>query len=161
MLFAPFVLIVGMAPDPAAVQTTGAKPAAPSAISACSLLTKELAMKFSPAGNKAVFDMPPDDSSVGTAGSNCEYGAITLQIDSFTPARLDGIRKSDEKAWLPVSGVGDWAYFRNNRNIFAELIGVVGSRTFFIQMGVPFKGTAEGVRPNMVGLANAIIPKLR
>jgi len=36
-----------------------------------------------------------------------------------------------------------------------------GPHTFFIQMGVPFQGTAEGARPSLVELANAIIPKLR
>lgn len=130
---------------------------------ACDLLTRELAMKVSVAANKAVFDLPPERDTSGTAGSSCDYGGITLQIDPVGPATVDSRskQKGREGVWVSVPGVGNRAYFRDNRSIFAELMGVVGSRTFFIQMGVPFQGTAEGVRPNLVALANAIIPRLR
>ena len=145
------------------VLQAGSNPSAQSAPHACDLLTRELAMKVSVAANKVVFDIPPEKDARGAAGSSCNYGGITLQIDALSPATLDSYskQKGREGEWSSVTGVGDRAYFRNNRNTFSELMGVVGPHTFFIQMGVPFQGTAEGVRPNLVALANAIIPKLR
>jgi hypothetical protein len=129
------------------------------ALKACSLLTKELAMKVSGAANKAVFNLPPDEEPVGKSGSACEYADIRLQIDPFAWSVLEASAKKD-KTWAPVSGVGDGAYFQPGRN-FAGLMGHVGAHTFTIQMGVPFQSTAETVKPNVLALAQAIIPKLK
>ena len=138
------------------------------AVKACSLLTKDLAMKVSGAANKSVFDLPPDEETLGTSGSACEYGDIRLQIDAFGPEVIDRTAKAQERGagskraanWVPVSGVGDRAYFNGDRN-YAELMGYVGRRTFTIQMGVPFQSTAENIKPNVIALANAIVPKLK
>lgn len=130
------------------------------AIKACSLLSKELAMKVSGAANKAVFDLPPQEEPAGKSGSACNYADITLQIDAFTPASIDGMAKQPGKGWEPVAGVGDRAYFHGDRN-FAQLIGYVGGRTFTVELGVPFQSTAEKMKPNVITLANAIIPKLK
>jgi hypothetical protein len=130
------------------------------ATGACALLTRELAMKVSGAVNKIVFDIPPEEEPVGKTGSACHYAGITLQIDAFTPEAIDAIAKKD-KEWAPVSGVADSAYYRNNRDTFAEIIGRVGKRTFTIQLSVPFQSTVEKVRPNAITLAHAIVGKLR
>ena len=130
------------------------------AIKACSLLSKDLAMKVSGAANKAVFDLPPQEEPAGKTGSACNYADITLQIDAFTPASIDGMAKQPGKGWEPVAGVGDRAYFHGDRN-FAQLIGYVGARTFTVELGVPFQSTAEKMKPNVIALANAIIPKLK
>jgi hypothetical protein len=137
---------------------TGGKPA----IRACSLLTKELALQVTPAANKKVLDMiPPAEESMGAIGSACEYGDIRLQIDPFPPARVEELRKQQGKDWTPVPNVGDKAYFRDNRGRFAELIVAVGAHTFTVQMGVPLGGTADAIKPNVITVANAIVPKLR
>jgi hypothetical protein len=128
--------------------------------SCCELLSRELVIKVSGAVNKLVFDLPPEEEPAGN-GTACHYADITLQIDTFTPDRLEQMRKTAEKEWAPVSGVGDAASFRNNRNRFAELIGRVGAHSFTIQLGVPFQGSAESMKPNVIALANAITPKLR
>ncbi len=141
--------------DAGAVAQTATQP-----LGACSLLPKDLVMKVSGAVNKLVLDMPPQEEPVGTSGSACDYADIRLQIDAFSPAFIDQTAKQ-KKDWVPVPGVGDRAYFHNNRNLFAELIGYTGARTFTIQMGVPFQGTAEQMKPNTIALANAIIPKLK
>jgi hypothetical protein len=115
-----------------------------------------------------VFDLPPDEETLGTSGSACEYGDIRLQIDAFGPEVIDRTAKAQERGagskraanWVPVSGVGDRAYFNGDRN-YAELMGYVGRRTFTIQMGVPFQSTAENIKPNVIALANAIVPKLK
>lgn len=155
-----FLLLIGSSALTAADQARGSGgPATPGA-GACSLLTRELVMKVSGSVNKLVFDLPPEEEPVGKSGSACHYADITLQIDAFTPDRIDEVAKND-KEWVPVSGVGDRAYFRNNKNNYAEVIGRVGARTFTIQLGVPFQSTAEKIRPNAITLANAIVAKLR
>jgi len=119
-------------------------------------------MKVSVGVNKLIFDMKPEEEKVGN-GTACEYADIGLQIDVLTPERIAAIPADPKtmKEWIAVAGVGDRAYFRNNKNRFAELIGSVGVHTFTIQMGVPTQGTAEGIKPNVIELANAIVPRLR
>jgi hypothetical protein len=82
-----------------------------------------------------------------------------LQTDPF--GRAEELRKSPGKEWQGVSGVGDTAYFRNNRNDYAELMVWTGAHHFTIQFGVPVGSTPEAIKPKTIELANAIIPKLR
>jgi hypothetical protein len=44
---------------------------------------------------------------------------------------------------------------------FAESYVDTGSHVFTIQMGVPMGGTAASIRPNVLVLADALVPKLR
>jgi hypothetical protein len=127
------------------------------AINACAFLPKDLALKVT-GTNKALFDLPPRETPVGK-GSECNYGDIQLRIDPFSWASLKG-RMNNGPKWTVVSGVGDEAYFRDNGR-FAEFMGHVGSRTFTIQMGVPVTSTAEKIKPNVITLASAIVPKLK
>jgi len=126
---------------------------------ACSLLTRELAERFSSAANKVVFDFPPEAETL-PVGTACEYGDIRLQIDPSSVQQLKQL-PSREEGWSAVEGVGDGAYFRSNRDTYAELAGWVGTRTFTLQLGVPFQGSVEGIKPKVLGLANAIAAKLR
>jgi hypothetical protein len=133
-----------------------------SAVGACSLLTKDLVMKITPYEKQAldrVAQIPPSEEPVGPSGSACEYGGIYLQIDPFaSPTRLeeDGFVK-----WLPLPGIGDVAYFRDNVGEWAELYVRAGAHVFTIQMDVPTGRTAESIKPNVIALAQAILPKLR
>ena len=154
-----FALSVGLLSSSAAARQTGGTTAKP-ATKACSLLTKELAMKVSPSPNKAMFTIPPEESSLGKSGSACEYADITLQIDPFSPALIASESKKD-KSWVQVPGVGDSAWFHDQKNGNAEFMASVGTRTFTIQMGIPAKSTAETIKPNVIALANAIVPKLK
>jgi hypothetical protein len=136
------------------------KPAGnPARINACTILTRDVAAKATTAASKTVLKSTPEERPVGLNGSYCDYGGIGLQIDPFAGA--DRIRQSPEKNWVPVSGVGDTAYFYNVRDFFAELIVWSGSHHFAIQMEVPAGGTAEQLKPNTIQLANLIIPKLK
>ena len=154
-----FVVIACVMAEAMAFQARGAT-GAKAGSGACSFLPKELVMKVSGSVNKFVFDLPPQEEAVGK-GSMCSHADITLQIDVFAPAGIDGIYKSANKEWSPVPGVGDAAYFRNNKNTYAEVMGRVGSRTYTIQLGVPFQSSVEKVKPNAITLANAIVEKLR
>jgi hypothetical protein len=130
-------------------------------LSACSFLTRPLMEKVTPGRvSKLVLDMKPEEEPIGIAGSSCQYATTGLQIDPF--ARSDEIRRnSPGKDWQRLSGVGDAAYFRNNANRWAELIVWTGTHHFTIQMDVPDGSTAEAIKPNVVILANAIIPQLK
>ena len=151
------VLVIGwFASSGVMAQTRGATGKPP--IGACSLLPKELVEKYYP--NKAAFPyLKPSEEAIGAKGSGCSYGTIHLQIDPF--ARPDELRKSPAKDWQPVSGVGDTAFFHNNKDRFAELMVWTGSHHFTIQMSVNMGRTAENTKPDTIAVANAIIPKLR
>jgi hypothetical protein len=130
-------------------------------ISACSLLPTDLVVKVGGINPQMVQYLKPTEEAMGTTGSACNYGNVRLQVDPFTPARLAEILKTPTaKSWVPVSGVGNTAYFNNNRDRYAELIVSTGTHVFTIQFGVATGSTAEATKPNTITLANAIIPKL-
>jgi len=128
-------------------------------INACTVLTRDLVDKVTTSASKPVPSKPPTETPAGLNGSYCDYGSIGLQIDPFSGA--DQMRKSPPKSWMPVSGVGDAAYINNVSDVFAELMAWSGSHHFAIQMEVPAGGTAEALKPNLIQLANLIIPKLK
>lgn len=137
-------------------QKPGANPAR---INACSFLTREVVMKVNPPANKYALAIPAAEEPVGPHGSYCEYGGIGLQIDPFV--RSEDLRKAPGKEWQAVSGLGDTAWFRDNKGNFAELMVWTGAHHFTIQMSIPMGGTAEKMKPNTLELANTIIPKLK
>jgi hypothetical protein len=131
------------------------------AIKACSLLSRELVIKVTPGNNQRVDNIKPNEGPIGTTGSACEWGDLLVQIDPFTPARLDEMRKSTGKNWEPVPGVGDATYFHNIQGILAELLGRIGTHTFGIQLTVPAGSTVSATKANTIIVANAIVPKLK
>ena len=152
------IIVVSLAVP--AAQTGAKAPAAKTENRACGLLTREIVTKYSASPNPRLLDViPPQGDQIGANGSGCEYGGIYLQIDPF--ANPDYYRKTPQKDWQAVSGVGDLAYFRNNKNNYAELMVFAGGHHFTIQMSVPMGGNADAIKSNTIGLANALIPKLR
>lgn len=135
------------------VQSTGGR----TRISACSVMPKELVEKHSE-NPKLVRAMPPEEMPIGTLGSSCDYGLLGIQVNPFAAA---GRPASPGKDWQPVSGLGDGAYFRANRGLFAELIVWTGPHHFTIQYSVPTGSTAEAVKPVTLEFARAIIARLR
>jgi hypothetical protein len=127
------------------------------AIPACSILTKDLVAPFTQ--NKKVLDLiPPEEESLGASGAACEYGLVRLQL--YPSARAQQ-KRTAPKEFQPVSGVGEAAYFRNNRNNYAELLVWTATHYFTLQVSVPMGSTAEAIKPNTIALANSVIAKLR
>jgi hypothetical protein len=161
-LVVSFLVIGCFARSASALPPEGASAAGKSAMSACSLLTKELVTKVSPEDKEAldlVMSIPPSEDPVGPSGSSCGYGGVNLQIDPFaSPARIE---KDLATQWTRVSGLGDIAYFRDNSGRWAELYVRAGARVLTIQMGVPTGRTAESIKPNSIALAKEILPKLK
>jgi hypothetical protein len=155
------LLLIGCVARPASAgPSQGAADGKP-ALRACALLTKDLAAKVTPNKNQVILTIPPSEESLGAAGSSCSYAGIELQIDPFTPANLDALYKDRGKAWTPVPGVGDAAYFFDNRGEYAELYARVGDRVFSIQMDVPPGSSVPAIKPNVITLAHAVAPRLR
>ena len=147
----------------AAASPAVAQPAKPAsgqpAIRACEVLTRDIVAKFD-TGNPKMRDLiPRAEEAIGSHGSMCDDGSILVQIDPFLNS--DSYRKSPPKDWQAVSGVGDTAYFRNNRDRYAELMVWTRGHHFTIQLSVPDGRTAEAVKPNTIGIATAIIAKLK
>jgi hypothetical protein len=135
----------------------GAAAGAP-AIRACSILTKDLVAPF--AENKKVLDLiPPEEESLGNSGAACEWGIVRLQV--FPTAKDKQKRTAPNKEYQPLSGVGEAAYFHNNKNNYAELMFWTATHYLTLQVSVPTGKTAEAIKPDTVRLANAIIAKLR
>ena len=129
------------------------------AIRACEVLTRDVVAKFD-TGNPKMRDLiPRDEEAIGSHGSSCNDGSIFVQIDPFLNS--DSYRKSPAKDWQAVSGVGDTAYFHNNRDRYAELMVWSGRHHFTIQLSVPDGRTAEAVKPNTIGIATALVAKLK
>jgi len=156
------LLVICFTPQMSALQSRGGTGAGSPANRACSLLTKERVLKTTPYKDTSfLFLIEPNGDILGTSGSACEYGAIGLQIDPFTPARLEELRQKSGKDWVAVSGVGDGAYFRANGTTYAELYVRVGTHTMTIQMSGPAGTTPEAMKPNVIALANILVPELR
>jgi hypothetical protein len=137
----------------AASQARSSQPA----IRACSILTRDLVAPF--AENKKVLDLiPPAEEQMPNSGVACENGPVRLQLlpssgRPKSPPKIEGLR--------PVSGAGEAAYFRSNRDRYAELMVYTAKYLVTLQVSVPTGKTAEAIRADVVALANAIIAKLR
>ncbi|HVG56376.1 MAG TPA: hypothetical protein VM846_18195 [Vicinamibacterales bacterium] len=133
----------------------------PARPSACALLTKELVTQVTPYDKQTlagVLGVRPIEDPIGQSGSACSYGGITMQIDPFPFATLE---KQRTPAWAAVPGVGDAAYFRDNRGEWGELYVRSDTHVLTIQMDVPTGKTAASIQSNTVALAKAILPKLK
>ena len=139
---------------------SGGKPATgKTAIRGCTLLSRDLVAKYDTQNPKLRDLIPANEEPIGTHGSSCDDGGIFVQFNPFVSS--DGYRKSPPKDWQSIPGVGDTAYFHNNRDRYAELMVWTGSHHFTIQLSVPDGGTSESVKPKTIGLANALIVKLK
>ena len=149
------LLIVGTPLTPAVAFQAGSV-ATGSAIKACSILTRDLVEPF--AANKKVLDLiPPEEEPMNNGGAACEWGLVRLQV---WPPRAGAKRASPGKEWQSVSGAGELAYFRSNRDQYAELTVWTASRYFTLQVSVPTGSTADAIKPKVLTLANQIIKKL-
>ncbi len=151
-----FVAISFISSQEAASQTRAGGPAAGQpAVRACAVLTRDLVAPFTE--NKTILDLiPPEEETLGTSGTACEYGAVRLQL---FPGR-GGKRTVSAKDLQPISGAGEGGFFRSNRDRYAELMVWTGKHSLDLQVSVPSGRTAEAIKLEVVALANAIIAKL-
>lgn len=140
------------------VALTGSVPAsqvaAPS-MKACDVLTKDLVEPFTE--NKRMLDaLKPDEETDGNT-SACEYGVVRLQLAPYR----EGANRAAPKDSETVPGLGDTAFFRSNRDRYAELMVWSRSYQLGLQVAVPTGSTAAAIKPKTLALATAILQKLR
>jgi hypothetical protein len=168
-LIASFALLGAIGPLGPALASNGEPAAGKAGIRACSLLTKDLLTQHSPFEQAPPAErdqhrmllgaIPPEEESIGPSGSACSFGGVYLQVDPFAaPAKTEA---DVAKMSTRVAGVGDVAYFRNNRGEYAELYVRSGVHVITLQMDTPQGRTPESIKPNAIALAQAILPKLR
>ena len=121
----------------------------------CSLLTKEEVKKHLP-WHAVVDRMEPEEEAIGASGSSCNYPSVLIQV--LSRGKASG-PPSQKAVYEPISGLGDEAYFHNNRNRYAELYVRVGNYTLTLQANAD--GNIEAIKPRVVSLARALIAKLR
>ena len=168
-IIASFALLGALGQHGPALAADGESAAGKAGIRACSLLTNDLLTQHSPFEQappeerdhhrKLLGLIPPEEESIGPSGSACGFGGVYLQVDPFAAsAKTEAdVAKMSER----VAGVGDVAYFRNNRGEYAELYVRSGGHVITLQMDTPQGRTPESIKPNAIALAQAILPKLR
>jgi hypothetical protein len=151
----------------AVVSTVGSVPAFdqkpagnPTRIHACTILTPDVVAKFTTA-TKIKVESAPTEAPIGVNGSQCDYSGIALHIDPFATVTADRMRKSPDREWAPISGVGETAYFHNVKDAFAEMFVWTGAHHFGILADVPAGTTAEQLKPAMIQVANLVAAKLK
>ncbi len=125
---------------------------------ACALLTRELILRVTPLSGRARdvgLAIPPEGGALGSAGSECTYGGVTLQLDPFPWSTVT------REQLTPVGGVGDAAFFRSNRDEYAELFVRSGAHVITIQMDVPTGKSAASIQSNAVALAKELLPQIK
>ena len=127
-------------------------------IRACSLLTKAEAKKLLQ-WPSMLDQLPIEEEPLGTTGSSCNYPNAHVQVMAFTPQFAEAMRKQGKLE--PVSGVGDEAFFRENRAGYAEVYVQVGQRVVTVQKDVGPQEKMESAKATAVALASALIAKLR
>ncbi len=153
------VALVSIAPLTARaenIRVSAAGQAAPA--SACALLTKDVLAAHTPAppaSFKLMISVPPQEDKV-PAGTMCSFGGVTLRV-GMNPVDFE----PNFGKLTPLAGVGDKAYFRANRNRFAELAVLSGKHVITLQMDVPDGKTPADIQPNVVALAKAILAKMK
>jgi hypothetical protein len=155
------VLVICAVASPAARQPARGGAGSAAVIRACSLLTRDVVTRTSPYEKQAldlVLRIPPMEDVLGAAGSACSYGGVTLQIDPFTPATIE---KQRDKTWMALPGIGETAFFRDNKGRWAELYVHDGAHVLTIQMDVPTGRSTESIKPNVLALAETVLPKLK
>ena len=138
----------------ASAQQKGA--GAPKPVEVCKLLPKEEVKKHLPW--QSMFDqMELEEVAIGTTGSSCGYPTVEVQVMLFTKGFVDAARKTGTLE--NIAGLGDEAYFRNNKNEYAEVFVRIGSRLLTLQADAD--NNVNAAKPKVISLAKVYVEKLR
>lgn len=155
MVAAGCVIVLSL---PLAAQQKGqASSGGPQRVQVCSLVAKAEVKKHLP-WMDALDQMPVEEEPVGANGSSCNYPTVHVQVLPYTPNFIESMKKSGPLE--PITGVGDEAWFHNNKNRFAELTVKVGPRLLTLQADAD-DGKMDAVKPKVISLARVYVAKLR
>ena len=125
-------------------------------VEVCKLVPKDEVKRHLP-WIDALDQLPIEEEAIGTSGSSCNYPTVFVQVLQFNQGSIDALRKDGPLE--TISAVGDEAYFRNNKNRFAELMVRVGSRMLTLQADGEDK--MDTVKPKVIELAKVYVATLR
>lgn len=126
----------------------------PAALKACSILSKEEVKKHVP-WNAVADSIPPDETPVGATGTACQYPSVLIRLLPRGKQTGPPIQGATMEA---ISGVGDEAFFRSNRNRYAELCVRARSHTLMLQASA--NGNIDLAKAQVISLARALVAKL-
>jgi hypothetical protein len=129
---------------------------------ACSALTRAEVRKLMPWSDQMEKIFPQEEEDQFANGSGCEYPSVRVQIMSTTPDQWRRwIDTSKNPTVERVVGVGEEAYIRDNKGMFAELYAKSGSRLVSLQKSLKAGETTQASKPELIALAKALAAKLR
>ena len=123
----------------------------------CALLTVAEVKKLAPW--EPMFDQMKIEEEGIAGGSSCSYPTATVQVMQFHQGTIDSLTKQYKLE--VVAGVGDAAWLRNNRDMFAELMTKVGPHLLTVQTSIDRGQTFETSKPELLALGRAFAAKLR
>lgn len=129
-------------------------------VKVCSLLSPAEVKKLAPWEPHLDRFAKAEEEAIGTSGSSCNYPTAFIQVMAFHRRFIDDIRKAGILL-EPVSGVGDEAYVRNNRDNYAELVAKVGPHSLTVQLSIERNKTFESTRPSLIAIGKAYAAKLQ
>jgi hypothetical protein len=128
---------------------------------ACSVLTRAEVRKLVPWSDQMESIFAQEEEDQFANGSGCEYPSVRVQIMSTTP---DQWKRWVDTAKNPtverIAGVGQEAYIRDNKGMFAELYAKSGSYLVSLQKSLKTGETTQASKPQLIALAKAIVTKL-
>jgi len=133
-----------------------------SAMHACSVLTRAEVRKHVPWSDQMERIFPQEEEDQFANGSGCEYPSIRVQVMSSSPEQWQRwVDASKNPTVERLAGIGEEAYIRDNKGLFAELYAKSGSRVVSLQKNLQPGETLQASKPQLIALAKAVVAKLR
>jgi hypothetical protein len=129
---------------------------------ACSVLPRAEVRKLVPWSDHMERIFPQEEEDRFANGSGCEYPSVRVQVMTTS--------KEHWKRWVDtsknptverVAGIGEEAYIRDNKGMFAELYAKSGSHLVSLQKNLKVGETTQASKPQLVALGKALAAKLR
>jgi hypothetical protein len=147
---------LSMAPTPLVAQGTSSAQPDAAKIKVCSLLTAAEVKKHLP-WRPQLDQFPPEEEALGNYGSSCSYPSVHVQVLPSTTRMLE---LAKEKGGLEkLSGIGNEAYFHNNKGMFAEVYVKTGKYLVTVQANE--SGSMSAAKSGAISLAKELALKLR
>jgi hypothetical protein len=129
---------------------------------ACSVLTRAEVRKIMPWSDQMEGIFPKEEEDQFANGSGCEYPSVRVQIMSTSPDQWQRWVDTSKNASVErVAGVGEEAYIRDNKGMFAELYAKSGSYLISLQKSLKPGETTQASKAQLIALGQALVAKLR
>jgi hypothetical protein len=128
------------------------------AVKACSLVSLAEMKKLAPWPANVDQHAKAEELSLPSR-SLCVYPTAQVQVEPYSQQIIDSARKSAPLD--PVAGIGNEAYIRNNRDLFAVIYAKVGPHLLTVEMEIPAGKKFDTAKPTAIEIAKAFAAKLK